>query len=301
MHGGTFPWQIEAAAPNTPRAMNNATATLPNLSALKMDTLVPTEAPEGQKRKRSDDDSHVPSKAFKAHMPCPDTYPLSNLYGPVEWAFQRSKFKPGSVVFNFLLKGESGVFDNEQLFREACKGMNFDLGDKKSYIKINGDIATGLLATLTKLLVTNPKSPDAKKRLVYMLKNMNQNEEAERLNALKGAKAIEYMVEWNGDNVLPNTTAEEKVELMRTLIKQKYTADPNDPNYKYTKVLLKSGNCLLHEPGRGKGSLWESGKVRDPPPGVVDDNPNRLSNQLGMLLMERRAELRAIAQADSGP
>ena len=197
--------------------MNSATATLPNLSALKMDTLVPTEAPEGGKRKRSDDDSPVPSKAFKAHMSCPDTYPLSNLYGPVECAFQRSKFKPGSVVFNFLLKGESGVFDNEQLFREACKGMNYDLGDKKTYIKINGDIATGLLATLTKLLVTNPKSPDAKKRLVYMLKNMNQNEEAERLNALKGAKAIKYMVEWNGDNVLLNTTAEAKVELISQL------------------------------------------------------------------------------------
>ena len=264
--------------------MNNDGVLLPNLSGLKMDKVVPTEAGK-RKREEGNDDHEI--MYFKAHMQQPEVYRLSNLFGPVEWAFQRSKFREGSAVYNFLLQGEKLVW-TEEWFAEVCKGMGFPLSTPKSYIKSEGEIATGLLATFTKVIVTNPTGATAKKRLKYILEYMNAPELQEKND--KG-KFVLDAEKWKKDNVLPNTTADEKVELMRTLLKQKFTADLNNI---YTQALLNSGDKELREQGRaGKGSLWEYGKLSEPLLGVTNDNPNRLSNQLGMLLMERREELRA--------
>ena len=257
---------------------------------------MPTEAPtthvEGGKRKRLDDDNVAKTPEawnFKAWQQDPGRYLLSNLAGPVEWAYQRSKFRradevsdgrPG--VYEWLAEGErmerAGEWTGEE-FEIASKGMGIARKQNKSYRKDDGTVLSGILAQGTKALVRAPaegkeESADAMKRLGFLL-GRKTRVSAEELSA------------WRDKYVKPDTTKEEKIALMTRLLKDKYTLGT-----KYADALLATGDKVLHESaGRRAPSLWEYKELSE---ATLAAHPeySKGGDMLGRLLMARRDELR---------
>ena len=277
-------------ATHTPRAP------IPNLSGLRVRELAPTGAPgtdaEGGKRKRFDDDEQPKEPEvwnFKAWQKDPGRYLLSNLAGPVEWAYQRSKFrradevrdgdgKPG--VYEWLEEGERMEREGEWTrakFEPISQGMKIGMQKNESYVKGDGTVLSGIFAQATKALVLppapgKPESDNAVKRLGFILgRKVSKGE----------------LSEWRSKNVKPDTTTQEKIELMEKLVKDKYTLGT-----KYADALLATGDKVLHEStGRGAPSLWEHKELSEE---TLAANPGFTpgGDMLGKLLMARREELR---------
>ena len=269
-------------------------ASIPNLSQLPVRELALTEAPaagvEGGKRKRLDD-GEQPNEpkpwCFKAFQKDPGRYLLSNLAGPVEWAYQRSKFrsaeevgdeKPG--VYEWLAEGERMEREGEwtrETFAPISNGLNIATKLNESYVKGDGTVLSGILAQATKVLVLPPapgkkESPNAVKRLGFILKR--EVDEGE----LSG---------WRSKYVKPDTTEQEKIELMTRLFKDKYALGT-----KYADALLATGDKVLHESaGRGAPSFWEYKELSEATRAAHPDYTFG-GDMLGKLLMERRDELR---------
>ena len=247
---------------------------------------------EGGKRKRLDGDEQPKEPEtwnFKAWQKDSGRYLLSNLAGPIEWAYQRSKFRRANEVeggdgqpgvYEWLLEGErkerAGEWTRET-FEPVSKGMKIATKQNESYVKGDGTVLSGILAQATKVLVLPPapgkkESPDAVRRLGFILKRKVQEGE---------------LSEWRSKYVKPDTTNGEKIELMTRLLKDKYALGT-----KYADALLATGNKVLHESaGRGAPSFWEYKELSE---ATRAANPHYTvgGDMLGKLLMARRDELR---------
>lgn len=245
-----------------------ASEMLPNFSTLGLYKLTPTGAPE--KRKRDDDPIY-----FKAFMKDSKRCLLSNLFGLVEWKFQQHKFKPNSEVYGWLQAGIEAEKEKSwtpKNFSDACAGMGHTLKANDSYIKKNGDVASGLLAQLTAIIARNPESKCALKRLRYITN--------------KPALTQGDVKVWAEHNVQPLLTEESRISIMKDLIEEKFAALDADENF--VKALKSTRNAVLHEQaGRGVPSMWEFRELcPNPKPGYVTGG-----DHLGRLLMEVRNEL----------
>ena len=158
---------------------------------------------------------------------------LSNLFGPVEWEFQAAKFKPGSGVKEWLLANSMKEWPVEE-FDAARKAMKHD-GKLESYVAEDGAVASGLLAQMCSLIVRNPTSPDARKRLSFILGNEQTMMPASEAEA------------WVRDNVNPELSDTNKDALLLELLRKKFAIP------KYRLLLLSTGDSVLHE-ARGRGA-----------------------------------------------
>ena len=230
--------------------------------------------PAGGKRKRDNDDGVSPIyfKAFRNGR----FRKLSNLFGPVEWAFQRAKFKEGSAVYNFLLEGErkarAGEW-NRADFDAARLRMKHD-GKLESYVDDDGAVASGLLAQMTSLLARNPDSTDARHRLAY---TMGRSES-------EGPVSKAEMSEWHAENVKPPLDDTDKWDQMYYLLYDKFTT-----NDEYKQLLLSTGTRVLHEAkGRGAPGLWEHQPLTE---AQIQKKFSPGGDWLGKLLMKVREHL----------
>lgn len=233
-------------------------------------TLVTTELED------DDDDDDEGVLFFKATYDKPGQYLLSNLFGAVEWGFQRAKFRPGSPVYDYLMMGEvrenEGAWTEEQFVNDWVKlNGNKQFKYNHFYLKKDGRIASGLLAKFVSLIPkADPTNLIARKRLAYLLNTETLSASAMKL--------------WQEEWVFPDTREGDKLQLMEALIKKKFTLYNG-----YGNALLRTGRMTLHEAGtRGKGSLWEFGKLNYD---YLLSHPHARSDQLGKLLMARRRAL----------
>ena len=270
---------------------------LPNLKRLSLnqtgmhtgalDTpLVTTELEDGDGGGDGDDDGDGDdgddgdggALFFKAMFLKPGQYLLSNLFGAVEWEFQRAKFRKGSPVYDYLMMGEvrenEGAWTEEQFVHDWIHlNGNKQFNYNHSYLKMDGRIASGLLAKFVSLIPrADATNLMARKRLGYLLNTKTPTAAVMKL--------------WQKNWVFPDTKEEDKLQLMEALIEKKFTVCNG-----YGYALLRTGRMTLHEAGtRGKGSLWEYGKLN---PDYLLSHPHARSDQLGKLLMARRSALQA--------
>lgn len=166
---------------------------------------------------------------------------LSNLFGPVEWAFQRQKFKQDTEIFEWLKRGEvwerNGLWDKEQ-FDEVRKAMKHD-GQLKSYITPEGHIASGLLAQMTSRIVKNPGSLDARHRIKF-------------IRGLETLPTVEEAEQYVASVTNPPLSDYAKRAFMEQLLMDKFTIP------EYRDLLLSTNTRVLHEgKGRGTPNQWE--------------------------------------------
>ena len=182
---------------------------------------------------------------------------LSNLFGPVEWLYQRTKFKEPSAVYKYLTRGYNMELNGEW---EGEEGGNFDreriaLGHKgklKSYVAPDRQPASGLLAQHTSQIAKNlksfddaKKSPEARKRLTHILRTFGEWNHSRFMSP-------EEAFAWHKANV--NLPADEKTtaKLMLIFLKEKFEIPM------YADLLKRTGNRVIHErPLRGKPNLFE--------------------------------------------
>lgn len=212
------------------------------------------------------DDSPI---MFKAYING-DFRKLSNLFGPVEWKYQQTKFKPGSAVYKYLQEGLEKELNGQW---QSNVGGDFDTDRKAlghdgkfaSYVAPDGTPATGLLAQQTSVIARNPGSDNARKRLTFIRREMGE------WTAPRYMKTSEVAA-WNAANVnaaVDNDTAEKR---MLEFLREKYEIP------EYARLLLSTGEREIHEAPTGRGGrpgLWEYGG----------------GDLLGKLLTQVRAEL----------
>ena len=187
----------------------------------------------GRKRKQGD------AIYFKAYVK--GTFrKLSNLFGMVEWKFQAAKFKEGSKVHQWLLDGAGKNWTVDE-FDEVRVAMKHE-GKLASYVA-DGEVASGLLAQMCSLIVRNPESPIARKRLGYIL-------------GVKVDNAL--MVAWWDENVKDELEDSDKDILMLKLLREKFGMEP------YKNLLMETGERDLHEAkGRGAPNRYEFHPLED--------------------------------------
>jgi hypothetical protein len=205
---------------------------------------------------------------------------LSNLFGPVEWEFQAAKFKQGSGVNEWLIANSMKEWSVEE-FDTVRKVMKHD-GKLASYVAEDGTVASGLLAQMCSLIVRNPASPDARKRLSFILGK------GQTTMPVSEAEA------WVRDNVNPELSDTNKDALLLELLRKKFTIP------KYHSLLLSTGSVVLHE-ARGRGApnryefhpLTESQRSENDSLVVEGLAPkwSEGGDALGKLMMIVRAEL----------
>lgn len=182
---------------------------------------LPTSGPA--KRRKTD---AIFFKAFKNG----EFRKLSNLFGPVEWKFQLEKFRVGSGVREWMEEHAYRQWTAPEF--EAELKLLDSTTKAKSYISADGEPAAGIMPKLISLIVRNPSSLDARKRLAYVLK-------LPRVMTPSEASA------WVATNVLPEIPNEAKDALMLNLLREKFKIP------KYRQLLLSTGNSALHEAARG--------------------------------------------------
>lgn len=261
---------------------------LPSFSRLSMDALRQADTGTTKRPKGYG----PPPIFFKAYLNSP-WRKLSNLFGPVEWMYQQTKFKPESAVHQWLQMG-LGMERNQQW--DGDVGGNFDEARKRffhdgqlaSYVTSDKQVASGLLAQQTSQIAKNPPGSDlARKRLTHIRR------------AMKEWNLPRYMTQnemdaWHAENVNGVATAEQTQARMLEFLRVKYK-DPKYADRGYADLLLSTGDSAIHElaAGRGRPSLWEYKELTDAQraAGYVSGG-----DLLGRLLTQVRAELRAAAE-----
>lgn len=76
-----------------------------------------------------------------------------------------------------------------------------------------------------------------------------------------------------------------KFDIMRQLLQSKFPADPNHKNYWLSKKLIGTGNMMLVEENYWHDNVWGACTCEK-----CKNKPH--NNRLGLLLMERRAQLK---------
>ena len=180
-------------------------------------------------------------------------YKLSNFYGGVEANYMKDRFKDKEVIelFNTFETANKDEFiyylqvlqPNKKVWTKAM--LNFWIKDCEP---IHG--------ILSQLVGTSVKDTPTAKRRQKIVKQMAGINEAAPLC------------------IKPNTSDQEKQELMKKLLRQKFSVK------EFADILLSTGDSILHEkPMRGKPNNWT----------YKDGNGG---DWLGKLLMEIREEIR---------
>lgn len=256
---------------------------LPSFSCLSLNAL--RQADTGAKKRERDAESAVTFKACSNG----DFRKLSNLFGPVEWLYQQTKFHTESAVFKYLAWGLAlelaGLWTGDP-------GGNFDAerialghgGQLRSYVAPDGQPASGLLAQHTSLIAKNPASPEARKRLTHIRRRVDDWAEERTMTPAE-------MKEWYAKNVNEIAPAEQTRASMLQFLREKFS------NPKYAHLLRCTGTRDLHErPGRGRPSLWEFVELTEAQRAKGYESGGDL---LGILLTEVRAELPTEAQEEA--
>jgi len=236
----------------------------PNLSNLN------TLEISGHKRKAENDLSDIYFKAYRNG----EFRKLSNLFGPVEWMYQQSKFKAGSEVYNFLEQGKQrtlqGSFTPEE-FKTILNALGLDV-KLKSYTDDDGALATGLIAQTTSQIAKAPDSDLGRKRLSFIL--------GRSVNVSK-----DEALAWHAQNVNPELGDDDANALMLRILRVKYAIP------QYRGLLLRSGTRALHEgKGRGAPNKWEW-QNKPLTPQEEAKGFTRGGDVLGKLLMQVREEV----------
>ena len=225
---------------------------IPSLAALALRTDAPkhrADASEPSQRKKPKNDDNTLYFVSKHGGP---NRKLSNLFGGVEWAFQRAKFEDGSVVAKFLDRGRkkemNGKYTNEE-FKAQFAALYPD-GKATTYIKPDGT-AFGMLAKLVGGICKQPgcgRNDTGFSRLKKLLKNENHvffgpGEDGEDGDGSNNNNRMTYsdFQNWQQANVKCELTQPEKEALLLKLNEEKY----EDPLYR--ELLLSTGDKALHE------------------------------------------------------
>lgn len=175
--------------------------------------------PTGSPGKRQKTDA-IFFKAFVAT----DFRKLSNLFGAVEWHFQAVKFRKGSGVREWM----DANADKEWTICEFENVLTSIGANPKSYISDDGEAAAGIMPKLVSLIVRNPSSLVARKRVAYIL-------------GLEKVMTPSESTAWVAANVLPEIPDNAKDTLMLQLLRAKFQIQ------KYRDLLISTGDRTLHE------------------------------------------------------
>lgn len=255
---------------------------LPSLGSLDVDHL--KQASTAVKR---DCEGNIIEPTVALVKACSGQYRLlSNLFGTVEWEYQRTKFKPGCAVYKYLTDGMERA---EAETWSPNPGGDFDVtrkqlghgGQLKSYTTPGGDVASGLLAQFTSVIAKDTLSALGKTRLKI-------------IRAMFPGTAEEIAMsdeQWKLAYVNAPVTVEEGDRIMHECLRHKYAIP------KYRDVLLSTGTKTLHErPSRGKPSSWEYQELSEEQKQKIRAKgltPYEGGDRLGKLLTKVRAELSA--------
>ena len=237
---------------------------LPSLAALTLQIEAPKRRgdklePSQRKRPKNDDNTLY----FVSKNSDPERK-LSNLFGGVEWGFQRAKFENGSVVAKFLDKGLKKEINDKytnQEFKDQFAALYPD-GKAETYIKPDGT-ALGMLAKLIGGICKQPKcgkNQTGFTRLKTLLKNENHvffdpGEDGDCSNQDIRMTYRDFQ-NWQKANVKSELSQNEKEALLLELNRKKYKekkkkedGDPKEENKdpRYRKLLLSTGDKVLHE------------------------------------------------------
>lgn len=216
------------------------------------------------KRKRAGDAVY-----FKAYV-AGEFRKLSNLFGTVEWDFQRVKFREGSEVHKYMTEMRNNDWDFVRFSEELAR---IDKNAKaKSYVHADGEPATGLIAKLLSIIARGPddESDIARRRLGVICQRQFTKPE---------------FFEWRRANVKPELSNEEKDALMHELLTQKFAIP------KYRELLLRTDNAVLHEAkGRGAPNRYEWQK-KELSEEDVAKGYTQGGDVLGRLMMHVREEM----------
>jgi predicted NAD-dependent protein-ADP-ribosyltransferase YbiA (DUF1768 family) len=146
---------------------------------------------------------------------------LSNLFGHVEWAYQRAKYADGSVLAAYLDAGAVSTMTVDAFAQDFA--LLHPRGRAKTYT--DGTIvASGVLAKFTSAIAHG--STVGKKRL----------------EAITGQTFTPAQFRtWRQANVLPERSDAEKDSLLLALMHQKFAVEP------YRTLLLSTHDRVLHE------------------------------------------------------
>lgn len=209
---------------------------------------------------------------------------LSNLFGTVEWEYQRTKFKPGCAVYKYLTDGMERA---EAETWSPNPGGDFDVtrkrlghgGQLKSYTTPGGDVASGLLAQFTSVIAKAELSALGKTRLKIIREMFPGTPEESAMSP----------EQWKNAYVNAPVDEEEGDSLMYECLLRKYGIP------KYRDVLLSTGAKVLHErPSRGKPSSWEYQELTEAQKERIrakGQTPYEGGDRLGKLLTKVRAKL----------
>ena len=208
-----------------------------------------------------------------------DWRPLTNLYGPVEFLYQKEKFRHSSVVHQFLDEMCATTFEpGDDTFVQLFKGFH-PSGNVESYYHTSQGygkvVLSGILAKLASAIArrdTPSQRTTATKRLNVILKHYD----------LPPLKAKQYDV-WADANVLPTESLRYAARRLWDAQLKKFNSDGA-----VCALLLATGGARLYEAGsRGKAGPWEYIPAND-----ANGKPAQGGNIAGLGLERVRAHLR---------
>jgi DNA-directed RNA polymerase subunit E'/Rpb7 len=180
-----------------------------------------------------------------------DYWKLSNFYGGVEANYMKDRFLDDEVKDLFDKFEDSNKEQFISYLKELQPEKKWNDAKLAYWIRMDDGDPIPIRGILSKLVGTAVKAtPSGRKRLKIVKKMANM-----------GVRELK---------IKPNTTDDEKKELMLSLLRKKFA------NPEYAEVLLSTKDAILHErPLRGKGDNWTY-------PG---------GDWLGQLLMKVRKEI----------
>ena len=302
---------------------------LPSLAALTLQIDAPkrrtdsSEPPQRKKPKKVNAD-RVPVEPNTIYYSANNVEPegntqykfLSNLYGVVEWGYQKKKFVKNTVVYHFLKGGLRKERNNkwtEDMFKKFRLLLEPRKEGKDSY-EYRGRYASGHLAQLMSVLVTDDQGKDtATGRLAKLQMRFdgvgidtfddwwNKIEQTSFTDLKTITEKVprvsvnEYRA-WHQRSIRKELSVEARNAKFLKLLREKFQKDPM-----FRQVLLSSGTQTLHEkPAEGfktKANVYQyltPEKFRLAELKLGDAaKVDRGGDLMGRLLMRVRDELRA--------
>ena len=302
---------------------------LPSLAALTLQIEAPkrrtdsSEPPQRKKPKTVDED-RVPVEPNTIYYSANNVEPegntqcrlLSNLYGVVEWGYQKKKFAKNSVAHHFLrggLKKERNGEWSGEMFKKFRLLLEPGQETKESY-EYRGRYASGHLAQLMSILVTDDKGKNTATGRLAMLQmrfdgvgvdkfddwwnKIEQTSLRDLKDSVENVPRVsvsEYRA-WHQRSIRAELSVEARNAKFLKLLREKFQKDPM-----FRQVLLSTGTQTLHEkPAEGfktRASVYQyltPNKFRLAAIKLGDAaKVDRGGDLMGRLLMQVRDELRA--------
>ena len=302
---------------------------LPSLAALTLQIDAPkrrtdsSEPPQRKKPKTVDED-RLPVEPNTIYYSANNVEPegntqcrlLSNLYGVVEWGYQKKKFAKNSVAHHFLrggLKKERNGEWSGEMFKKFRLLLEPGQELKESY-EYRGRYASGHLAQLMSILVTDDKGKNtATGRLARLQMRFggvgvdtfddwwNKIEQTSLENLKTSAEDVPRVPvnvyrAWRQSSICDKLTKKARNKKFLRLLREKFEEDPM-----FQQVLLSTGTQTLHEkPAEGfktRASVYQyltPNKFRRAAIKLGDATKvDRGGDLMGRLLMRVRDEIRS--------